>query len=127
MFTTNFFKALESDFSLYQREDSYNTYVTYDGVERADLRVVLGVDTYYVQKFSPFCKNIGGSPGSGSIYGITNNTTMYYGSSSTGLWATHSGVIIGDGNTPPTLSDYWLSGNQITDFSAVSSLTTSVM
>lgn len=53
-----------------------------------------------------------------SIYKLSNNSTIYCGSSTETYHAAYAGVIIGDGDTAPTLSDYSLSGNQITTFTA---------
>lgn len=57
-----------------------------------------------------------------SIYVIYNGTSYFAGTSSGS--AIYSGVIIGDGDTPPALSDYCLSGNQITDFTATTTIST---
>ena len=56
-----------------------------------------------------------------SFLGICNGTTYYFGSASDTTWK-NGGLILGDGDVAPDLSDYKLSGNMITDFSATSSL-----
>ena len=59
-----------------------------------------------------------------SIYFLSNNTSIFYGSGgvSTSM-PSYWGVVLGDGDAPESLSDYWLSGNQITDFTANTSIT----
>ena len=59
-----------------------------------------------------------------TLYALTNGTTVYYGARSSTANPQY-GVVLGDGNTPPVLSDYNLSGNQITTFSAVTAVSSS--
>lgn len=66
-------------------------------------------DSTYVNKCGTYC-------------GVSNGTRYYIGASSTTSYP-YSGVIFGDGNTPPEATDYKLSGNMITDFSAVITVT----
>ena len=57
--------------------------------------------------------------GSGSMYVLSNNTYLFYGQNSQNTsYASQGGVILGDGDTAPALTDYCLSGNQITNFIA---------
>ena len=63
----------------------------------------------------------------GTLYIISNNSLLYYGNSSgNATWGPYTGVIIGDGDVVPTVDDYSLSGNQITDFSATTAIASSV-
>lgn len=57
-----------------------------------------------------------------TLYMLNNGTNIYYGSNGSHAisdWeGSNGGVWLGDGNTPPALTDYNLSGNKITTFSA---------
>lgn len=57
----------------------------------------------------------------GSLWGISNGSTLFFGNGSG--TNNYAGVILGDGDTPPALNDYCLSGNIITDFTATTALT----
>lgn len=62
-----------------------------------------------------------------SLAYVSNNSNLFYeSSSSSSSYARYCGVIFGDGDTPPALTDYSLSGNQITDFNATVALNTAV-
>lgn len=54
----------------------------------------------------------------GSLFFLSNDSLVYHGNASESSYPTCWGVILGDGNTPPTKTDYRLSGNIITGFSA---------
>jgi hypothetical protein len=56
-----------------------------------------------------------------SLYYLSNNNTVYYGANSTSGGAMF-GIKLGDGNTPVALTDYNLSGNIITTFTATTAL-----
>lgn len=71
------------------------------------------------------------SYGNSSLQQLTNDSTWHASvnrmvttvlptsvasSSASSKWASCTGVILGDGNTSPTIEDYSLSGNQITGF-----------
>lgn len=58
----------------------------------------------------------------GSAYMISNGSNCFYGSvTADGAWV-NCGAILGDGNTPPSVTDYCLSGNMITDFTAATAI-----
>ena len=62
-----------------------------------------------------------------SLYNISNNNYCYYGLNVSSVGAgSKCGVIIGDGDTAPTIDDYCLAGNIITDFTATSSISSSI-
>ena len=59
----------------------------------------------------------------GSLFYISNNAdNVFYGNQSYPYDYENWGLVIGDGNTPPTLDDYNLSDNIITDFSATTTI-----
>ena len=62
---------------------------------------------------------------SGSVYYVTNGTNVFYGNNSTTNLPT-AGVIFGDGNIEPAVTDYDLSGNQFTDFTADTAVTCNI-
>lgn len=77
--------------------------------------------SYNFQFAAPYVSSMSNMGMRGSLLFITNGAKTFYNnyaSTSTPVF----GLVLGDGNTPPTLSDYWLSGNQITDFTATSSV-----
>ena len=65
----------------------------------------------------------------GIFSSVTNGTRAYYGTSSSTA-STESapdfGVVYGDGNTPPNINDYNLSGNMFTDFTAMTSVSAGI-
>lgn len=59
----------------------------------------------------------------GSLFYISNNVShVFYGNQSNTAYYEDWGLVIGDGDTPPTLNDYNLSGNIITDFTATTAI-----
>lgn len=62
----------------------------------------------------------------GSMYYLSNGTTIYAGSGTysggSTVSAAYSGVILGDGDTTPTVDDVDISGNLITDISATTAV-----
>ena len=64
---------------------------------------------------------------SGSYLGVSNGTTYYKeNNTSTSNECFYGGVIFGDGDTAPALTDYCLSGNMITDFSASTAISRAI-
>ncbi len=61
-----------------------------------------------------------------SLRQISNNSRLFYDSTSTTTHASYSGVIIGDGDAEPSINDYKLSGNQITTFTANTAVTSAI-
>ena len=61
----------------------------------------------------------------GSLYYLSDGYTAYYGAGQTESNAI-GGVWIGDGDTAPTVDDYKLAGNQITTFTANTSISVSI-
>ena len=71
--------------------------------------------------FNPFALSVN-DPMYGTFYALNNTNTIYYGNSSSTSNVSTCGVLLGDGDVQPTFDDYKLSGNIITDFSAVTSM-----
>lgn len=61
----------------------------------------------------------------GTFSAVCNGTTYFLGANT--YTEDKCGVIFGDGETPPALTDYSLSGNQITDFTATTATTRAVV
>lgn len=59
-----------------------------------------------------------------SMLALSNNSLIFYNSSTYSSSSTLYGVILGDGDATPEPTDYCLSGNIITDFTATTTLLT---
>lgn len=125
MFTQNVYKVLQR---LYQEGSQLggNTDSIYNLVDitgaSAQLNWRRGGTNIYA--FATLAAPSSDSPMSFRMYYITNGTTMFYGSIST--TSNPTGVIIGDGTGILSPDRYTLFGNQITDFTATTALTSSV-
>lgn len=62
-----------------------------------------------------------------TFYYLSNLTDIFYGNSSTSDFASQTGAILGDGDTAPDPDDYTLSGNILTDFTASTAISTSII
>lgn len=63
----------------------------------------------------------------GTLARIGNGTTSFGTGGRSDTYQPKMGIILGDGNTPPSPTDYWLSGNMITDFTASVAMTCNVV
>lgn len=82
------------------------------------------VDQYVYYTPMSFFNQRGDKSWNPTFFCVSNNAKVFFGS---GLSSTTDpavrGVVFGDGDTPVSMSDYWLSGNQIIDFTANSMIT----
>lgn len=85
----------------------------------------------HAMKTTPVFRNMSGNIVSWNSYQLEVATRIGYSSNSYGVpsmynvrtsLGTYGGVIFGDGNAPPTLDDYNLSGNLITSVNATASV-----
>lgn len=119
MFNDNYYKLLEAYYMQINWSSMDTSIVAYDGSVITDRPISsLSSSQLFGMQF-----NAAGNPQLPGIRQISNNTTYYYNNSSSTSNAAYTGVILGDGDTPPAVTDYKLSGNQITTFSASTSLT----
>lgn len=127
MFVENWYKYLYSLFS-YSRPSSNKVQVkTFAGSNVYDA----GIDSSTSSSaLGPWIFNnnyqSGDSYYSASPYYLSNGSTIYYGTTSMSTGAGYCGTLLGDGDTAVELSDYCLSGNIITDFSATTSYSISI-
>ena len=122
MFLDNWYKLLMVYNQKRTTSSAKVTLKEYNGTEIADIPVVayLSSGQYDILQLF-YTANVDSEIP--SIAYLSNGTTVFYGSNS--VTASGRGVILGDGNTPVSLSDYCLSGNLITDFSASTSVAVS--
>ena len=82
---------------------------------------------HYPRYFTPGWNiSAGEDPLAVGLVRITNGTTKYSGTASNSSVTACTGVILGDGSGTPSINDYKLFGNIITDFSASTSLSVSI-
>ena len=93
-------------------------------VDTSGNTVTAKYDTNYITSWFPtyIDNNSNIAPYSGSLAFLSNETVLYYNTSSVNYDVGKWGVILGDGDTAPTVSDYSLSGNIITDFTGSTSI-----
>ena len=125
MFLDNWYKLLRNSLTSRTVPSSYVSCKATNGTDvnacaytRASSSYITGMQLFYDSGTS---SPDGDMP---TLYTLTNGTTRYYGSRSS-IINPQFGVVLGDGDTPPALSDYNLSGNQITTFSAVTAIASS--
>lgn len=118
MFVRNGLKLLQTQFGNW----STITVTAYDGTTNVSFVSYNSSESEYPFVFS----KSGGFWGYTSLRQISNNSRLYYDSSSTTNYASYSGVIIGDGDIEPSINDYKLSGNQITNFSATTAVSSAI-
>ena len=84
--------------------------------------------TGYVAFFSPGYPYDSSNCGffKGTLARIGNGTTSFSTGGNQDTYQPKMGIILGDGNTPPDPTDYWLSGNMITDFTASVAMTCTI-
>lgn len=126
MFLDNWYKAMLVFVKDERRSDPATVLVkAVDGTTGQCAPCYGSNNTYIFTPLSLFNQNPNSSYGyNPSMFFISNNNAVYYGSgNSTTSYPSNWGVIIGDGDTPVTIDDYCLSGNQITDFTATTGVT----
>ena len=124
MFTLNALKVLHR---FYQEGNAPNT--TWSVNDCVDITGATATLNWWrtgtnIYSFATTANPSSDSPMAFRMYYITNGTRMYYGNNST--TSNPTGVIIGDGTGTLAPDRYTLFGNQITDFSATTALTSSV-
>ena len=94
----------------------------YDGTDNVSMTVYSSSDS--IEPFRPGLTSA--FWGYSALFAISNNSTVFYGNSTTTTNANQFGVIIGDGDTQPDVTDYKLSGNIITSFTATTAISQNV-
>lgn len=125
MFNNNFYKIMQS-FAENKTSNSAPTarLTKIDGTSNYNSSLISGYGYYNALGFviNAIAQNSVAFP---TLYILNNGTNIYYGSNGSHAisdWnGSEGGVWLGDGDTPPTLTDYNLSGNKITTFSATTS------
>ena len=114
MFLQNFYNVYKGTID---KNQANFPVIKYDGTPGN----ALNSPSYCFQFAAPYAANMSDTGLRGSMRFISNGTRIYY-DSSYNTNPVEFGIILGDGDTPPTLSDHALSGNKITDFTATSSV-----
>ena len=114
MFNDNWYKALMAVEKTSNKSSAICNFIAYDGtaVSNASVVYTLSSSLYGILQLFAF----GGGISTPAIDVLSNGSYVYYGNSNQAN--TTRGVLLGDGDTPPALTDYCLSGNMITDFTA---------
>lgn len=120
MWVENWYKVLKAFNDNTGKSNATANITYYNGTSGATSIVYnLSSSQYYIMQLSDT-----GSSITASIAKLSNGTNVFrlnYTDNNT-----TTGVILGDGDTPPTLTDYCLSGNMITDFTATTAITSAI-
>lgn len=120
MWVENWYKALKAFNDNTVKSAAEATFTYFDGTTASNSIVTnLTTSAFYIIQLAD--TTVVYTP---SIAKLSNGTSVFrlnYTDANT-----VSGVVLGDGDTPPTLTDYCLSGNMITDFTATTAVSTAV-
>ena len=122
MFNNNWYNALLAVEKNSSSSIAKCDFVAYDGTALSNIQVVSSVSSSSYDILQLFLDG-NSNAHSPNIKFLSNGSLMFYGNSSNAN--TVRGVLLGDGDIPPSLTDYCLSGNMITDFTATTAVATS--
>ena len=127
MFTSNYYKILQAYQSLTANYKSLTNLIDSSGSSGTSITVLSFSGGYYIGGISLCGASQYNAERSGSLYYLSNGSTIFAGTgTASSSNAQNFGVILGDGDTQPTINDYKLAGNMITDFTATTAVSAAV-
>lgn len=126
MFTSNYYKILEAYQTLTANYKSLTNLINSSGASGTSITVLSFSGGYYIGGISLSGATQYNTDRGGSLYYLSNGSNVYAGTGTATSSPQYYGVILGDGDTPPTVNDYKLAGNMITDFTATTAVSTTV-